>query len=41
MQQAAQDLTVSTGGEVEIVDLTDDVARIVDGAGVRLPAPAR
>jgi secondary thiamine-phosphate synthase enzyme len=35
MQQAAQDLTVSTGGEVEIVDLTDDVARIVDGAGVR------
>jgi thiamine phosphate synthase YjbQ (UPF0047 family) len=34
MQQFAKDLEVSTGGEVEVIDLTDDVEEIVKASGV-------
>lgn len=34
MQQVSEDLELSTQGEVEIIDLTDRVGKIVEGSGV-------
>ncbi len=34
MQQVSKDLELSTKGEVEIIDITDRIAKIVEGSGV-------